>query len=202
MERKILSPLSTRNLLFPVFLLALASVAPVASRTACAQAQPSPAQAAPSTPGAVFSAEQLSRLLPPSVYFQGKTAPLQTRNAGGTTFADGAIVWVSLVDASGYATSVQEKYQFYLVTEGPLRVGDARVPAGAYGGGFVGDHFLLMDLGGHTVAQGPVQTDAAMTRPRPLQVVPDTLSSVKLCLGRRWVTLQAGTPAAVQKGTR
>jgi hypothetical protein len=170
---------------------------------ASAQTQASaPAQAAPASPGAVFPADKLAALLPPSVYFQGKTAPLQTRNAGGTTFAGGAIVWVALVDASGYATNVQERYQFYLVSEGPLNVGDARIAAGAYGGGFVGDHFIIMDLGGHTIAQGPVQTDAALTRPRPLQIVPDTLSSVKLYLGRRWVELQPGTSSASGQGTK
>jgi hypothetical protein len=160
------------------------------------------AQSAPATPGAVFTADQLATLLPPSVYFQGRTAPLQVRNAGGATLANGGIVWASLVDASGYATSVQERYQFYLVTEGPLKVGDAQLAAGAYGGGFVGNQFVLMDLGGHTIAQGPLQTDAAMTRPRPLQIVPDTLSSVKLYLGRRWVSLQAGAGTARQQAMR
>ncbi len=153
--------------------------------------QDSTAAAPSSTLGVPLTAEKLSVLLPSSVYFQGRTAPLQTRNAGGTTFADGQIVWVALVDSSGYSSAIQEKYQFYLVTEGPLRVGDASLPAGAYGGGFLGDRFLLMDLGGHTVAQGPLQTDAPLRRPRPLQVLPDTASAVKLYLGRKWVALQA-----------
>ena len=131
-------------------------------------------------------------MLPATVYFQGKSATIQMRNAGGVTFASGAPVWVALVDSSGYSSSVQERYQFYLVTEGPLRVGDAAIPAGAYGGGFLGDHFLLMDIGGHTVAQGPVQLDQALRRPRPLEIVADSVNSVKLYLGRHWVLLQAG----------
>ena len=83
--------------------------------------------------GALFSSEKLNALLPPSVYFQGKTAPLQLRNAAGITFPNGQIVWMALVDTSGYSTAVQEKYQFYLVSEGPLRLGSASLPAGAYG---------------------------------------------------------------------
>ncbi len=113
------------------------------------------------------------------------------RNAAGTSFGGGAIVWAALVDSSGYASSVQEKYQFYLVTEGPLRVGASRLPPGAYGGGVVGDHFLFMDLGGHTLVQEPAQTDATLRRPRPLQMLPQSASSVKLLLGRRWIALQA-----------
>ena len=137
-------------------------------------------------------------MLPATVYFQRQTAPLQLRNAGGTAFANNRIVWVSLVDNSGYSTGVQERYQFYLVTEGPLRFGDASLPAGAYGGGFLGDHFLLMDLGGGTLAQGPLQNDAALVRPRPLQLVPGTSSAVKLYLGRRWVLLQSAPTAETQ----
>ena len=141
-------------------------------------------------PGIPFSADTLTSLLPATVYFQGRSAPLQLRNAGGTTFAEGAIVWVSLVDSSGYSTSVQERYQFYLVTEGPLQFGSVSLRPGAYGGGFVGDRFLVMDLGGHTIGEGATQTDNGMQRPRPLQVRADQPMSVRLYLGRRWVSLR------------
>lgn len=150
-----------------------------------------PAAVSANGAGVPFTAEKLTSLLPATVYFQGRSAPLQLRNAAGVTLADGQIVWASLVDTSGYSTSVQERYQFYLVTEGPLRVGDASIPAGAYGAGFLGDHFLLMDLGGHTLAQGPLQNDTALRRPRPLQIQADSPSAVKLYLGRHWVRLQA-----------
>ena len=152
---------------------------------------PSSASPIPAPPGVPFTAGKLSSMLPGSVYFQGKTAMLQSRNAGGTSFANGAIVWAALVDSSGYSSSMQEKFQFYLVTEASLRIGDARLAAGAYGGGFVGDRFLVMDLGGHTVAQGTTEIDAALTRPRPLQILPVSTTSVRLLLGRRSVTLQA-----------
>ncbi len=148
------------------------------------------AAAAESGPGVPFTAEKLTALLPPSVYFAGRTAPLQTRNAGGTKFANGAIFWVSLVDSSGYASSVQERYQFYIVTEGPVRFGDVTLRPGAYGGGFVGDRLVLMDIGDHSIGEGPIQTDASLRRPRPLQVVADQPGAVKLYLGRKWVTVR------------
>lgn len=141
-------------------------------------------------PGVPFTAEKLVSLLPATVYFQGRTASLQVRNAGGTSFEGGAIVWAALVDSSGYASNVQDRYQFYLVTECPLRVGAGRLAPGAYGGGVVGDHFILMDLGGHTIADEPAKIDAALARPRPLQLIYQSGISVKLLLGRRWITLQ------------
>ena len=162
------------------------------------QQSASPAAPAPAStvqPGVPYNAQQLAGLLPPAVYFQGQTANLQLRNAVAIKFVRGAIAWVCLVDSSGYASDVQERYQFYLVTETRLRVGDAELPAGAYGGGFLKDRFLIMDLGGHTIAEGPVQTDATLHRPRPLQLQPDSSTSVKLFLGRRWVLLRAD-PAA------
>ena len=145
-----------------------------------------------STPqGAPFTPDKLASLLPATVYFQGRSAPLQIRNAAGTTFGNQATFWASLVDTSGYSTSVQERYQFYLVTEAGLRFGDVHLPAGAYGAGYVGDRFVLMDLGGHTLGEGSTQLDAALRRPRPLQILPDSPTSVKLYLGRRWVLLRA-----------
>ena len=155
----------------------------------------SSASAATSAPGIPFTAEKVSSLLPATVYFAGRTAPLQTRNAGGTVLPSG-ILWISLVDSSGYSTSVQERYQFYFVTEGPVHVGDVALKAGAYGGGFVGDHFVLMDLGDHTVGEGATQNDTEMRRPRPLQVVGDQPNTVKLYLGRRWVVIRADASSA------
>ncbi len=163
-------------------------------QAAVAAAQDAPATESPSAgPGIPFTADKLASLLPATVYFQGRSAPLQMRNAAGTTFGTDRILWASLVDTSGYSTSVQERYQFYLVSEGALRVGGTPVPAGAYGAGFLGERFLLMDLGGHTIAEGPLQTDTALRRPRPLQMSADGPSSVKLYLGRHWVLLQPDT---------
>lgn len=148
------------------------------------------------SPGVPLEAKQIANLLPETVYFHGKSAALQLRNAAAVRLAGDALIWIALVDTSGYATDVQERYQFYLVTEGPLEFGGATVLAGAYGGGFVGKNFVLMDLGGHTLAQGPLASDAALKRPRPLQLVPETQTSIRLYLGRRWVLLS--TPASVK----
>ncbi len=106
------------------------------------------------------------------MYFRGQTAPLQLRNAGAVRFPDNAVLFASLVDTSGYSTSVRERYQFYLVTEVPLRVGEKSLPAGAYGAGFLEDGtFVVMDIGGHDLLLSRTTRDENMQRPRPLQLV-------------------------------
>lgn len=155
--------------------------------------QQAPASRVASIPGTPFTPEALQNLLPATVYFRGKSAPIQLRNAGAVRFGEDATVWAALVDTSGYATDVQERYQFYLVTETPLLLGGIKLAAGAYGAGFLGDRFLVMDLGGHTVAEGPLQLDPALKRPRPLQMLPDTPTSVKLYLGRHWLQLESAS---------
>ncbi len=137
----------------------------------------------------VLPAAQVEKLLPPSVYFNGQSAPLQLRNAAALRSASGTIAWMSLVDTSGYSTGVREKYQFYLVAEGPLQFGDATLPAGAYGGGFLTDGTaVLLDLGAHEIRRTPAITDPEMHRPRPLQLVAAG-PAYRLYLGRQYVAI-------------
>ncbi len=150
-----------------------------------------PATSATSAAAALLSPEQVAKLLPPSVYFRGQTAPLQLRNAAAARFPDGAILFASLVDTSGYSTSVRERYQFYLVTEAPLAVGDKTLGPGAYGAGFLEDGaFVVMDIGGHDVLLSRTERDDALHRPRPLQLeAGSTPRELRLYLGRSFVTL-------------
>ena len=67
------------------------------------------------TPGVLHPAD-LDGLIPPSVFFKGQSATVQLRNSGGVRFADGAIMFVIKVDTGGYSTSIQERYQDYLVS--------------------------------------------------------------------------------------
>ncbi len=62
---------------------------------------------------------------------------------------------------------------------------------GAYGGGFLSDGFLLMDLGAHDLLRLPVTADSSMMRPRPLQFVGGPKAGeYRLYLGRSYVSLQ------------
>jgi len=59
----------------------------------------------------VLAPADLEKMFPPTVYYDGQTAPAQLRNSGGVKFADGHFALVSLVDTSGYSTGVAAKYQ-------------------------------------------------------------------------------------------
>lgn len=172
--------------------LALALSAPPAAQ---ATQQPAPATSSEATAPALLSPEQVDKLLPSSVFFRGQTAPLQLRNAAAARFPDGAILFASLVDTSGYSTGVRERYQFYLVTEAALSVGEKTLAPGAYGAGFLEDgSFVIMDIGGHDVLLSRTQHDDAMSRPRPLQLLAGSAAQeLRLYLGRSFVVLRRGS---------
>lgn len=162
-------------------------------------AQTAPTAASGGSTGAatsLLSPEEVHKLLPSSVYFRGQTAPLQLRNAAAARFSDNAVLFASLVDTSGYSTSVRERYQFYLVTEVPLTVAEKPLPAGAYGAGFLEDGtFVVMDLGGHDLLLSRTTHDDNMHRPRPLQLVAGaTPQELRLYLGRSFVPLTRAHP--------
>jgi len=136
----------------------------------------------------LLDAAAAAKVLPDTVYFAGKSSPIQARNAAGVHFSDGGVLLAVLVDTSGYSSALQEKYQGYLLTEVPLAIGDRRLPAGAWGIGFVGNRFGVMDIGAHDVLQAPATHDTAMARPRPLQILDGpSAGTYRLCFGRSCV---------------
>ena len=143
------------------------------------------AQAAGDT---VLKPADLQKLLPAAVYYRGQTATTQLRNSGGVKFADGFYVLATMVDTSGYSSGVQAKYQAYFITEVPIKVGGENLAAGVYGVGFVGDKFLVTDVGAHDVLTVATGDDAGLKRPMPLQVVADPAGGFRLYAGRRYVS--------------
>ena len=140
-------------------------------------------------PDTVLTAQAAGKLLPDTVFYAGKSANTQLRNAAGIHFSDGAYTLAVLVDTSGYSTAVQEKYQGYLLTETTLQFGGHSLPAGAYGFGFVKGQFLVMDIGNHDVLQADATHDANLHLPRPLQVLSGSSGGeYRLCSGRDCVT--------------
>lgn len=169
------------NRLFRTRCLASLCAAALLAVPFCATAQ-APAKAT------ILHAAEAAKILPDAVYLAGKSATTQARNAAGVRYSDGHYVLAVLVDTSGYSTAVQEKYQGYLLAEVPLDFGGHRLPAGAYGIGFVGDHFDVMDIGSRDVLQAAATHDASMARPMPLQILAGPAGGAdKLCFGRSCV---------------
>ncbi len=138
--------------------------------------------------GTVLKAADAQKLLPASVFYRGQSATTQLRNSGGVKFADGFYVLATLVDTSGYSTGLAAKYQAYFITELPINVGGKSLPAGVYGAGFVGDKFVLTDVGAHDVLTVAAGDDAAQNRPMPLQETADPAGGFRLYIQRKFVT--------------
>jgi hypothetical protein len=139
----------------------------------------------------VLSVADTQRLMPPSVFFQGQVASVQMRNSFGVRFKGGGLVLAGVVDTGGYSSAVQQKYQFYLLSDTGFELNGKRFTPGSYGCGFWEKNILVMDLGGNEVYRSPVAHDDAMTRPRPLQIVAGKATDeYRLYLGRDYVTLR------------
>ena len=158
-----------------------------------AQMAAAPAAAPVTVTTGLVPKEAMARLVPPSVFFAGQVASTQLRNAGAARLPGGQFILAALVDTSGYSSSVQEKYQAYLITEAALTIDGHALPPGAYGCGFIAnDSFIVMDIGGATLFTAHSTRDSAMRRPTPLQMVDAGLDGrgYRLYAGRSFVTLE------------
>jgi len=136
----------------------------------------------------ILKPADMQKLVPAMVFYRGQAASTQLRNSGGVKFADGFYVLATMVDTSGYSSGVQAKYQAYFITEVPIKVGGENLAAGVYGVGFVGDKFLVTDVGAHDVLTVATGDDAGLKRPMPLQVVADPAGGLRLYAGRKYVS--------------
>jgi hypothetical protein len=156
------------------------------------QALPASAAEGAGKEAALKASDMTAKLFPEKVFFRGQVAPVQMRNTGGIHFADDMYVLTGLVDNSGYSSDIRQKYQAYFISEVALEVGGQKLPAGAYGVGFLKDNkFVVMDLGAHDLFQIDSVRDADMKRPVPLQVVASPSGgSYRLYAGRDYVEIK------------
>ena len=138
----------------------------------------------------VLTSDELKKTVPAEYFFRGQKAPVQLRNAVGFQQADGKMMLVALVDASGYSTAIQQKYQGMLISEVTLKIGESELKPGEYGFGFSADgKFVVMDVANNDVLNTSSQMDSAVQRAVPLKLVEDG-SGYKLYAGKRWVGIK------------
>ena len=147
------------------------------------------AAAAQSKPAGVVAAAELKSLVPTSYFYRGQSASVQMRNSGAIRTKDQKYVIAALVDTSGYASDVAQKYQGLLITEVKLKIEGSELAPGQYGFGFVGDKFEVTDVGANDVLNVSGKSDAELKRPVPLKISSEG-DAYKLCAGRKCVTLQ------------
>ena len=139
----------------------------------------------------ILGAEDVKRVVPPSYFFRGQSASVQLRNSAGFRTSDGKLVLAGLVDTSGYATDVAERYQGFLITEVKLTIEGSELLPGEYGFGFSKQgKFTVMDVGNNDLFSVSSHLDESLHRPVPLKIVADQ-GSYRLYAGKKWVSLKA-----------
>jgi hypothetical protein len=138
-----------------------------------------------------LTADELKKVTPTEYFYRGQKAPVQVRNAGGFQLADGKMMIAALVDASGYSTAIQQKYQGLLITESKINIGGSELPPGQYGFGFTAEgKFVVMDVANNDVLSVASQSDASIQHAVPLKLVEDG-EGYKLYAGKKWVGIKA-----------
>jgi len=137
----------------------------------------------------LLSSDELKKTVPEEFFFRGQKAPVQLRNAAGFQTANGKVTFAALVDASGYSTAIQQKYQGMLITESKLNISGSELAPGEYGFGFTADKFVVMNVASDDILSAPYQTDAELKRAAPLKLVEDG-TGYKLYAGKKWVSVK------------
>jgi hypothetical protein len=139
----------------------------------------------------VLTAAELKQFVPSVYFFRGQTATVQVRNAGGLRVGKDKLVLAALVDTSGYAHDVQEKYQGLLITEVKLSIGGSDLAPGEYGFGFNADgKFRVLDVASNELIATDIQSDDNLKRPVPLKLVEES-GEYRLYAGKKYITLKA-----------
>lgn len=94
------------------------------------------------------------------------------------------------VVTSGYSAAIAEKYHGYLITETSLSVGGGQLKPDAYGIGFAGGKFLVMDVAGNEVLSVAEQKDEKLKRPRPL-LIDKQGDGYRIYFGKSYVAVRA-----------
>jgi hypothetical protein len=142
--------------------------------------QPKPAGALP--------AADLKMLVPTNYFYRGQSASVQLRNSAAIRTQDQKYVLAGLVDTSGYASDVAQKYQGFFITEVKLKIEGSELTPGEYGFGFAGDKFIVTDVGANDLLSVSSKKDENLKRPVPLKIVEDG-GAYRLYAGKKYVTL-------------
>jgi hypothetical protein len=172
------------TILFATFVLVISAVSFAVAQKA--------SDATPPKEGVLTAAEVGEKLFPNKVFFKSQSAPVQARNSAGVRYSDGNLTLAALVDNSGYASGIKEKYQAYLLTDVAIQLGGQALKPGAYGFGFIdGNKVVVMDLGANDLFQVSSAKDADLKRPVPFQFVAgSSAGTYRIYKGRDYVEFQ------------
>ena len=138
----------------------------------------------------ILTADQVKKIAPASFFFSGQSAAVQGRNTAGLKNSGGKVVLAGLVDTTGYATAIAEKFQGFLITETKLSFDGATLEPGAYGFGFREGKFTVMNVAGTDVFSTASKNDDQLKHPVPLKFEKDS-AGYRLYAGRQYVVVKA-----------
>jgi hypothetical protein len=142
-----------------------------------------------SKPAGLLNSTDLKKVVPATYFYRGQSASVQLRNSAGIRTKNDRYILVGLVDTSGYATDIKQKYQGFFITEGKIKVEGTDLVPGQYGFGFVGDKFLITDVGANDLFSVAAKQDDKLRPAVPLKIVEDG-GAYKLYAGKKWVSLE------------
>lgn len=140
-------------------------------------------------PAGVISSAELHKLVPSVYFYRGQSATVQERNSGAIRTKDQKYVLAGLVDTAGYASDVAAKYQGLFITEVKAKVEGKEIAPGQYGFGFVGDKFVITDVGANEVLSVSSKHDDNLKRPVPLKIVQEG-AAYRLYNGKNFVSFE------------
>ena len=140
-------------------------------------------------PAGVLSSEDVKSVVPASYFYRGQSASVQMRNSAGIRTKDQKYVLAGMVDTSGYASDVAQKYQGLFITEIKIQIEGSELGPGEYGFGFAGDKFIVTDVGANELLSVSSKKDDALKRPVPLKIV-EEVGAYRLYAGRKYVSVK------------
>jgi hypothetical protein len=138
----------------------------------------------------VLTSAELKQFVPTSYFFRGQSATVQVRNSGGLRVGKDQMVLAALVDTSGYAQDIAQKYQGLFITEVKVNIGGTVVAPGEYGFGFNADgKFRVLDVASNELLATDVKSDDMLKRPVPLKLTEEG-GEYRLYAGKKYVVLK------------
>lgn len=137
----------------------------------------------------LLTPEDLKAIAPAGFFYRGRSATTQLRNTAGVRTEGDKYFIAGLVDTAGYASNIAEKYQGFFITEVKVKIEGSELAAGEYGFGFVGDKFVITDVGANEVLSASSKRDDNLKRAMPLKIAKEG-SAYRLYAGKKYVTLE------------
>jgi hypothetical protein len=137
----------------------------------------------------ILSGEELQKIAPTRFFYRGQSASTQLRNSAGIRAPGDKYVLAGLVDTAGYASNIAEKYQGFFITEIKVKIEGSELAPGEYGLGFVGEKFVITDVGANEVLNVLSKRDDNLKRATPLKIAKQG-EAYRLYAGKKYVTLE------------